>query len=423
MSDISTLLDFQMRLRRAVLGGDGGEIVAAIRGDGFDPTARVSIYRNHAFTTLGDALKATFPVVCRLVDEQFFDFAAHEYLREHPPHSRCLVEYGADFADFIAAFEPCRFLPYLPDMAHFEWALHNAATIASAKPLQPQALATVPPEQAPYVALRLQPSLSYLRSSWPVDAIWRANKQDDVPPVDLSAGGAELEFRRAGDGAVWHRLDRGSFTFRTALADGHVLAAAMEAGTLADPAFDVTTGLKQVFAEGLAVGFCISSQKETQHDHVRRHVGGMSNLVIRLRQAIALLDRVPLSILQLMFRIAISGVFWSSGLTKIASWETTIALFRDEYMVPILPSATAAAISAALELTCPVFIVLGLATRLATLPLLGMTFVIQAFVYPEYWTQHLMWAAVLLTLLTKGPGIVSLDHVVDRTLRAKGIVP
>lgn len=148
-----------------------------------------------------------------------------------------------------------------------------------------------------------------------------------------------------------------------------------------------------------------------------------SNLVIRLRRAILLLDRVPLSILQLMFRIAIAGVFWSSGLTKIASWATTVALFRDEYMVPILPPAAAATISATFELACPAFIVLGLATRLATLPLLGMTFVIQVFVYPEYWTQHLMWAAVLLTLLTKGPGVFSIDHILERRLRAKGIVP
>jgi putative oxidoreductase len=68
-----------------------------------------------------------------------------------------------------------------------------------------------------------------------------------------------------------------------------------------------------------------------------------------------------------------------------------------------------------------VLIVVGLATRLATLPLLGMTFVIEVFVYPEYWTQHLMWASVLLFLLTKGPGVLSLDHYVGRLFRMKGL--
>jgi len=145
-----------------------------------------------------------------------------------------------------------------------------------------------------------------------------------------------------------------------------------------------------------------------------------TSLAVWPHQAIALLDRFPPSILQLMFRVAIASVFWSSGLTKIASWSTTIALFRDEYMVPLLPPEIAAAMSATFELSCSVLIVLGLATRLATLPLLGMTLVIEVFVYPEYWTQHLMWASVLLFLLTKGPGAFSLDHYAERFLRPKG---
>ena len=148
-------------------------------------------------------------------------------------------------------------------------------------------------------------------------------------------------------------------------------------------------------------------------------LGPRAGLAIRLHQA---LDLFPLSILQLMFRIAIAAVFWSSGLTKIASWDTTIVLFRDEYMVPLLPPELAAVISAAFELSCSALIVVGLATRLATLPLLGMTFVIEVFVYPEYWTMHLMWASVLLFLLTKGPGVFSLDHYAARILCAKGIL-
>jgi putative oxidoreductase len=151
-------------------------------------------------------------------------------------------------------------------------------------------------------------------------------------------------------------------------------------------------------------------------------LGERISLTVRLYQAIALLDCFPPSILQLMFRVAIAAVFWSSGLTKIASWDTTIALFRDEYMVPLLPPELAAVMSATFELSCSALIVIGLATRLATLPLLGMTFVIEAFVYPEYWSMHLMWATVLLFLLTKGPGAFSLDHYAGRILRAKGIL-
>lgn len=122
------------------------------------------------------------------------------------------------------------------------------------------------------------------------------------------------------------------------------------------------------------------------------------------------LERFPLAILQFLFRISIAAVFWNSGLTKIASWQTTVALFRDEYKVPILPPELAAVLGASVELTCPVLLVLGLATRLATLPMLGMTFVIEAFVYPEDWIEHLIWASLLLFILTRGPGPIALDR-------------
>ena len=261
--DMAMLLELQMRLRQAVLGGDGAEIVAAILSDGLDPAARVGIYRHHAFVTLGDALQSTFPVVCRLVDKRFFAYAAHEYLREHPPHSRCLVEYGADFADFLAHFTPCQNLPYLADVARFEWALNIAATVRQVTPLEAETLATIPAGQAAYVAFRLQPSVSYFASQWPIDAIWQANQQDEVPPVDLTSGHISLEIRRVGEAVAWQRLDPGTFAFRTALADGLVLAAAMAAATLKDPAFDVTAALRYAFAEGLAVAFVISPQQET----------------------------------------------------------------------------------------------------------------------------------------------------------------
>jgi hypothetical protein len=262
-TDMSMLLELQMRLRRAVLGGDTAEIVAAIQGDGLDPAARVGIYRHHAFATLGNALQGTFPVVCRLVDRRFFAYAAHEYLREHPPHSRCLVEYGTDFGDFLARFTPCEKFPYLADVARFEWALKIAATVREATALQAETLAAIPPEEAAYVALRLQPSLSYVASPWPIDTIWQANQEDEVPPIDLAGGSTRLEIRRVGEAVIWQRLDPGTFAFRTALADRLVLATAMSAAILLDAAFDLAAAVRQILAERLAVSFVLSPEEET----------------------------------------------------------------------------------------------------------------------------------------------------------------
>lgn len=109
-----------------------------------------------------------------------------------------------------------------------------------------------------------------------------------------------------------------------------------------------------------------------------------------------------------------------SGLLKIRSWEFAIKLFEDEYKVPFLDPTLAARLATFNEFVFPVFLFLGLATRLATLPLLGMTLVIQTFVYPQAWTEHLLWASVLVFLLTRGPGALSLDHLIEARLEKRG---
>ena len=132
----------------------------------------------------------------------------------------------------------------------------------------------------------------------------------------------------------------------------------------------------------------------------------------RLASVLALLGRFPRSLQQLLFRLAIGSVFLKAGLTKIASWETTVALFRDEYKVPVVPPELAAALGTTFELGCSALLIFGLATRLATLPLLGMLTVIQLFVYPNAWADHLTWGSILIAILTRGAGVASLDRLV-----------
>ncbi|MFN3657479.1 MAG: DoxX family protein [Pseudolabrys sp.] len=128
----------------------------------------------------------------------------------------------------------------------------------------------------------------------------------------------------------------------------------------------------------------------------------------------------PLSLIQLAMRVAVGGVFFNSGLLKYRSWEFAVKLFEDEYKVPLLDPTVAAGLGMVTELTVPLFLFVGLATRLATLPLLGMTFVIEVFVYPQAWVEHLMWASMLVLLLTRGPGALSLDHLIERRLARHG---
>ena len=133
------------------------------------------------------------------------------------------------------------------------------------------------------------------------------------------------------------------------------------------------------------------------------------SLRTRLAAVTTFLQRLPLPLIQLLFRLAIAAVFLKGGLTKTANWMLTVQLFADEYQVPVLSPEIAAMMSVMFELGCSILLVLGLATRLATLPLLGMLAVIQTFVYPNSWSDHLTWGSILLFLLTRGPGALSLD--------------
>jgi putative oxidoreductase len=129
-----------------------------------------------------------------------------------------------------------------------------------------------------------------------------------------------------------------------------------------------------------------------------------------LRRLHVALERVPYALLALPLRLAVATVFWRSGLTKLANWDTAVALFADEYRLPVLPPELAATMAASIELSTPVLLVLGLFTRAASLVLLGMTAVIEIFVYPQAWPAHIQWAAMLLVLLCRGAGTLSLDH-------------
>jgi len=103
-------------------------------------------------------------------------------------------------------------------------------------------------------------------------------------------------------------------------------------------------------------------------------------------------------------------------MTHLANWETTLDLFETEYQLPFLPPGPAAYMAVSIEVTTPILLILGLLTRPACLVLLGMTAVIEIFVYPQAWPTHIQWAAMLLVLLCRGPGMLSLDWLIQRRL-------
>lgn len=136
-----------------------------------------------------------------------------------------------------------------------------------------------------------------------------------------------------------------------------------------------------------------------------------------IQQFISLANAMPHSLTALVARLSIAMVFWQSGQTKLDGWhvsDTAIYLFENEYQLPVLSPWIAAHLAAFGEHFFPLFLAIGLGSRFAALALLGMTLVIQVFVYPGAWPTHGTWAACLLLIITRGPGVFALDHLIAR---------
>jgi putative oxidoreductase len=132
------------------------------------------------------------------------------------------------------------------------------------------------------------------------------------------------------------------------------------------------------------------------------------------QRTVTLLNGIPYSVVILPARIATFSVFFRSGLVKIADWNATVQLFREEYKVPVLPPEFAAHMAATMELGLSSLVLVGLFSRLSVLGLLGMVGVIQLFVEPMGWPDHIQWLGFMVFILWRGPGIFSLDHVLTR---------
>lgn len=155
-----------------------------------------------------------------------------------------------------------------------------------------------------------------------------------------------------------------------------------------------------------------------------------------VRTLTGLLARIPDSLIAFVGRFSIAAVFWKSGQTKIQGFavdivsgefqlgvprlsDSVVALFRDEYRLPLVSPEVAAPLAAFAEHLFPLLILLGLATRFSAVALLVMTMTIQLLVYPDAYPTHGVWATVLLFLIAKGAGTFSLDHLIARRFDPK----
>lgn len=203
---------------------------------------RFDVYRNNVTVSLTEALRQAFPVVRKLVGEEFFTAMAREHLRAHPPASPLLMFYGAAMPDFLAAFPPVAHLGYLPDVARLELALRHAYHAADARPVPRAALEALAPEAFLAARVTLAPALRLVRSPWPILAIWSANVRGTPAPTAVEP--QDVLILRPGFDPDPVLLPAGAAAFVEALCAGRTVGEALAAG----PAFDLTATL------GLLIG-------------------------------------------------------------------------------------------------------------------------------------------------------------------------
>jgi hypothetical protein len=219
---------------------------------------RLAIYRNNAFSNLRGALQSIYPVVNKLVGDDFFQQAANEFVSATPSTSGDLHDYGEHFTDFLSAYEPAQHLVYLPDVATLEWACHRVFHAADHQGLDLQKLSAIAPEQYGELGFDLHPASALLVSNYPTLAIWQVNQDDYAgdQSVDLNRGGNHLLVSRDIHFVVRVvELSSGDYAFLHSLKEKNMLEVAAENALSVEGKFDLGASLQSFVAQKILIDF------------------------------------------------------------------------------------------------------------------------------------------------------------------------
>jgi hypothetical protein len=217
-----------------------------IRADGIHPSARLAIYRNNLQGGFTKTLALEFPVVCRLVGEDYFRQLALAFLACHPSRSGDLHHVGAPFASFLSKRFAATEYAYLADVARLEWACQECLVAADSEPLDPQTLRKLPMTAYGQLRFTLRPGCRLLHSAFPVLRIWEVNQADATPDqsVDLRSGPDYLVVVRSARLDL-HRVAARDFDLLSKFAAGHTLDSALDAVLATDSQFDLGAALRR----------------------------------------------------------------------------------------------------------------------------------------------------------------------------------
>lgn len=276
---MNRLHNLQEQFAAAILGDDGQHdnessqvslfsVEDQIIAGGLTARQRLNIYRNNVNISLRESLQAVYPVVNRLVGDDFFKLMAHEYRKKHPSLSGNLHEFGKHFSSFTAEFAPASQLAYLPDVAKLEWAYHQVFHAAEHPAFDLEKLQTVPPEKYGELFFKLNPASQLLKSDFPVVRIWKANRvqdhdgsasHEDSETIYLDEGGNRILVLRKDQDTEIQLLSACEFDFLQAIQQKQSFFSVCDTVTHTEPDCDVGPLIQKFILCKAIIGFDLSS--------------------------------------------------------------------------------------------------------------------------------------------------------------------
>ncbi len=252
---MTLLRDLQTRFVFDLFDNNDSLYATYIKEDAISTKECLAIYQNNVFSNYRTALKAVYPVVERLVGEQFFRHTADCYIHNYPSRSGDLNSYGADFSEFLDTFEPAKQLSYLPDVAHLEWMMELAFHSADHDPFDLIKLSMVPADQYGELRFTLHPSIQLLQSNYPVAQIWQVNQPDwqgDIS-INLQEGACQLLVKRQNFDIAIKPLTTGEYVMLRELAAGNDINSTFCKALETQNDLDLGSFLQQMIQEGVLV--------------------------------------------------------------------------------------------------------------------------------------------------------------------------
>ncbi|TCG06892.1 DUF2063 domain-containing protein [Paraburkholderia steynii] len=252
-----SLRELQLDFAAAIIDQDASRMSDHVLTGGAAAGERLNVYFNNTYHNLREALRGVFPVVERLVGERFFAYAADQYIGEHPSTTGDVHRFGATFATFLAGFAPAASLPYLPDTARLEWAMHEVFHAADHAPLAIDRLARVVQAGCTTLRFTLNPACRLLASPFPVSRIWYINQPSatDSDYVDADSGGDFLLIRRRNFVVEARPIGPAVFAMLQSLCAGASVDEAYDNAVLVDDAFALGAFIRQHVLEATIVDF------------------------------------------------------------------------------------------------------------------------------------------------------------------------